>query len=87
MPPDFKGDPDNPYDKIMRDELEKEMEQQAPDSGAILGYARRVFHQKGMRTSSSRRPDSGQPPPARFGKSKSEAGSETFTTVGDSRAG
>jgi lipoprotein-releasing system permease protein len=85
---DFKLDPDNEFDRVLQDELKKEMEQQAPDAGAILGYALATFHQKGHQ-------DIFVAPPGgtvqlllpRFLKTKSEAGSETFTTVGYFKSG
>src|SRR5262249_50422584 len=85
---DFKPDPDNEFDRVLQDELTKEIDQQAPDAGAILGYALATFHQKGHE-------DIFVAPPGstvmllfpRFLKTKSEAGSATFTTVGYFKSG
>ena len=54
------------------------MDQQAPDAGAIIGYALATFHQKGQ-------PDQFLVPPGtkisllfpRFGETRSEAGYDT----------
>jgi lipoprotein-releasing system permease protein len=85
---DFPVDPNDPGDKLIEQELQKEMEQQAPDTGAILGYALATFHQKGHE-------DIFIAPPGtqvnllfpRFGETKSEAGFETCTTVGYFKSG
>jgi lipoprotein-releasing system permease protein len=74
---------DNQYDDLLSDELKKQMDQQAPDNGAILGYALATFHRKGQE-------DLFIAPPGtqvnllfpRFGETRSEAGSETATTIG-----
>jgi lipoprotein-releasing system permease protein len=84
LPPD----PDNPFDKLLDDELKKQMDQQAPDTGAILGYALATFHRKGQE-------DIYIAPPGtqvnllfpRFGETKSEAGFETCTTIGYFKSG
>ncbi len=85
---DFKADPNNEFDRLYQEELRKAAEEQAPDAGAILGYALATFHQKGH-------DDIFIAPPGttvmllfpRFGKTKSEAGSATFTTVGYFKSG
>jgi lipoprotein-releasing system permease protein len=85
---EFKPEPNNEFDKVLQEEIKKEMDQQAPDAGAILGYALATFHQPGQE-------DIFIAPPGtqvnvlfpRFGQTKSEAGSETFTTVGYFKSG
>jgi len=85
---DFQPDPDNPFDEEFAKELRKEMDQQAPDTGAILGYALATFHRKGQK-------DIFIAPPGtkvnllfpRFGETKSEAGFETATTIGYFKSG
>ncbi len=80
---------DNPIDKEMSDALKKQMEEQVPDEGAILGYAIATWHKgKGL-------PDMYMAPPGTkvgllfpaAGKFKSEAGHDTFTVVGYFKSG
>jgi lipoprotein-releasing system permease protein len=80
---------DNPIDKEMSDALKKQMEEQVPDEGAILGYAIATWHKgKGL-------PDMYMAPPGTkvgllfpaAGKFKSEAGYDTFTVVGYFKSG
>jgi lipoprotein-releasing system permease protein len=85
---DFEPDPNNEYDRLMQDELKKEMNEQAPDDGAILGYALATHHWPGHE-------DIFVAPPGaqvrllfpRFLKTKSEAGAASFTTVGYFKSG
>ncbi len=85
---EFQGDPKDPFDNLVQDELKKSAELQAPDAGAILGYALATFHRKGQE-------DIFIAPPGtqvmlvfpKFGETRSEAGSETLTTVGYFKSG
>jgi lipoprotein-releasing system permease protein len=75
-------------DHAMQEFLKKEVDLEAPDDGAILGYALATFHRKGHE-------DVFLAPPGtkvmllfpKFGETRSEAGSETFTTVGYFKSG
>jgi lipoprotein-releasing system permease protein len=85
---EFQGDPKDPFDKLVQEELKNSADLEAPDSGAILGYALATFHRKGQ-------DDIFMAPPGtqvmlvfpKFGETRSEAGSETFTTVGYFKSG
>jgi lipoprotein-releasing system permease protein len=85
---EFDGDPKNEFDNVLQDVLKQEADLQAPDSGAILGYALATFHRKGHE-------DIFMAPPGtqvmlvfpKFGETRSEAGSETFTTIGYFKSG
>ena len=85
---DFKDDPKDELSQAFEAELKKQMNEQAPDSGAILGYALATYHRKGQ-------PDQYFAPPGsmirlifpRIGESRAEAGIDTFTTVGYFKSG
>ncbi|MGP0062749.1 MAG: ABC transporter permease [Isosphaeraceae bacterium] len=85
---DFKDEPRDEFSKAFEDELKKQMDQQAPDSGAIIGYALATHHQKDH-------PDQFLVPPGtrigllfpRFGETRSEAGFDTYTTIGYFKSG
>jgi lipoprotein-releasing system permease protein len=82
------GEPKDEFSKLFEEELRKDMEEQAPDTGAIIGYALATFHQKGQ-------PDQFLAPPGtkiglvfpRFGETRSEAGFDTATTIGYFKSG
>jgi lipoprotein-releasing system permease protein len=86
---EFQGDPKDDFDKAMKDALEEQMKLQAPDEGAIIGYALGTFHP------GKDRPDLFIAPPGtkigllfpKFGQSRSEAGYDTFTTIGYFKSG
>jgi lipoprotein-releasing system permease protein len=86
---ELDGDPNDPLTQLVRDQYKEQMNEQAPDAGAILGYALATFHHgKG-------RQDSFLAPPGatisllfpRMGQTRSEAGFDTFTTVGYFKSG
>jgi lipoprotein-releasing system permease protein len=85
---EFKAEPNSEFDKLMQDELKKEMDQQVPDAGAILGYALATLHRTGH-------DDYYIAPPGaqvmllfpRFAQTRAEAGSETLTTIGYFKSG
>jgi lipoprotein-releasing system permease protein len=80
---------DDPFDKEMGEALKKQIQEQTPDEGTILGYALATHHLgKG-------RPDQFKAPPGtkvgllfpRAGQFKSEGGFDTFTVVGYFKSG
>jgi lipoprotein-releasing system permease protein len=85
---DLEPDPDNQYDGLLAEHLKQEMDQQAPDTGVILGYALATYHRKGHE-------DIFIAPPGtqvgllfpKFGETRSEAGFTTATTVGYFKSG
>jgi lipoprotein-releasing system permease protein len=85
---EFKDDPKDEMNQMFEEELKKQMAEQAPDSGAIIGYALATFHSKD-------RPDQFLVPPGtkisllfpRIGETRSEAGYDTYTTVGYFKSG
>jgi lipoprotein-releasing system permease protein len=86
---DLDSGPDDAFTKQMRAAAKELQAEQTPDQGAILGYALATFHRgKG-------RDDLFIAPPGtkvgllfpRFGETKSEAGFDTFTTVGYFKSG
>src|SRR5262249_39279411 len=85
---EMKDEPPDEFTKLFNEELKKDMEDQAPDTGAIIGYALATLHQKGQ-------PDQFLAPPGtkvglvfpRFGETKSEAGFDTATTIGYFKSG
>jgi lipoprotein-releasing system permease protein len=81
--------PADRFDDLVRQALKDQMNEQAPDSGAILGYALATFHHgKGQKDSFIARPGTtiGLLFP-RMGQTRSEAGFDTFTTVGYFKSG
>ena len=87
---DFKADPNNEFDKLFAGGARRSRsDEQAPDAGAILGYALATFHQQGpARPSSSprRAPRSAcsSPGPARPSPRRATT---TFTIVGYFKSG
>jgi lipoprotein-releasing system permease protein len=86
---DLSDDPDTEIGRRMRELLKQQADEQAPDAGAILGYALATFHHgKG-------RPDSFLAPPGAtvrllypiMGETRSDAGLDTFTTIGYFKSG
>jgi lipoprotein-releasing system permease protein len=86
---ELPGDTNEAFDNQLRDAIRDQMNEQAPDAGAILGYALATFHRgKG-------RKDLFIAPPGtkvgllfpRFGQTRSEAGFDTFTTLGYFKSG
>ena len=86
---DLPADSTDPFTQKMREELLRQQMEQAPDEGAIVGYAIATHHQgKGM-------PDHFIAPPGTkvgllfpvAGKVKSEGGFDTFTVVGYFKSG
>jgi lipoprotein-releasing system permease protein len=86
---DMPKDPTDDLDKMMRHELEKQMQEEAPDEGAIVGYAIATHHR------GKNQPDHFIAPPGTkvgllfpvAGKIKSEGGFDTFTVVGYFKSG
>jgi lipoprotein-releasing system permease protein len=85
---EFPAEPADPIDNLLKDELKKSADLQAPDDGAILGYAAATYHRKGQE-------DIVLAPPGgqvmllfpKFGETRSDVGSCTFTTVGYFKSG
>ena len=80
---------DSPMDKLVKDQIEAQINEEIPDHGTILGYALATFHfGKG-------REDLFLAPPGakvgllfpRAGASKAEGGFDTFTVVGYFKSG
>ncbi len=82
-------DPNDPFERAMIEELKKQVQEQAPDEGTILGYAIATHHR------GKNLPDHFIAPPGTkvgllfpvAGKSKSEGGFDTFTVVGYFKSG
>jgi lipoprotein-releasing system permease protein len=82
-------DPNDPIYKAMREELIKQMREQAPDEGTILGYAIATRHR------GKNEPDQFLTPPGTkigllfpmAGRVKAEGGYDTFTVVGYFKSG
>jgi lipoprotein-releasing system permease protein len=83
-----EGDAKDPFDSIVQDELKKSADLQAPDAGAILGYALATYHRKGQEDFFLASPGTQVmllfP---KFGQTRSDVSSETFTTVGYFKSG
>ncbi len=81
-------DPNDPDDARMKELLEQEMKDQAPDSGVILGYALATYHRKGHEDIFLARQGTqvGLLFP-QYGETKSQAGYTTATTVGYFKSG
>jgi lipoprotein-releasing system permease protein len=86
---DLEGGPDDSFTRQMREAAKELQAEQTPDQGAIIGYALATFHRgKGQ-------DDLFIAPPGtkigllfpRFGQTKSEAGFDTFTTIGYFKSG
>ncbi len=86
---EFRAEPTtDPIDNKLEAYLKESAELQAPDDGAILGYALATFHRRGQE-------DIFMAPPGtqvmlvfpKFGETRSEAASSTFTTVGYFKSG
>jgi lipoprotein-releasing system permease protein len=86
---DLPEDSTDPLDLKMREELKKQMQEEAPDEGAIVGYAIATHHR------GKNLPDHFIAPPGTkvgllfpvAGKIKSEGGFDTFTVVGYFKSG
>ena len=80
---------DDPFEKLMQEQLEKEALEQAPDDGTIIGYALATHHR------GKNLPDHFIAPPGTqvgllfpvAGKARSEGGFDTFTVVGYFKSG
>jgi lipoprotein-releasing system permease protein len=80
---------DDPIERLMIDDLKKQRDEQAPDEGAIIGYAIATHHR------GKNLPDHFIAPPGTkvgllfpvAGKVKSEGGFDTFTVVGYFKSG
>jgi lipoprotein-releasing system permease protein len=80
---------DDPIEKLMIEDLKKQRDEQAPDEGAIIGYAIATHHR------GKNLPDHFIAPPGTkvgllfpvAGKVKSEGGFDTFTVVGYFKSG
>jgi lipoprotein-releasing system permease protein len=80
---------DDPFEKLMQEQLEKEAIEQAPDDGTIIGYALATHHR------GKNLPDHFIAPPGTkvgllfpvAGKARSEGGFDTFTVVGYFKCG
>jgi len=85
---ELAGDPKDPIEKLMVDELKRQALEQAPDEGAIVGYALATHHRKNQ-------PDHFIAPPGTkvgllfpmAGRIKAEGGFDTFTVVGYFKSG
>ena len=86
---DLPKNSDDPFEKLMEEQLKKEALEQAPDDGAIIGYALATHHR------GKNLPDHFIAPPGTkvgllfpmAGKVRSEGGFDTFTVIGYFKSG